>query len=106
MYVKSKEFKDRKIYTKEEIYPYQLLAASIIRNACRDYCAILNRQALNLKYYSDEKRRKDNIEKRNIENFFYSHYFTILSNSDPEWILGELRKKYKHLDFSEDCSIV
>ena len=60
---------------------WRCLAAAVIRQACDDYrISIL---------VNDER----NINA--IEKFFRSKYFHSISTIDPEWLIANLKEKYK-----------
>ena len=68
------------------IEPYQDLANAIVAQAARDYLFILRR----LKHHpaNSEARRKA----REYESFFYSDWYSTLTNVDPEYLVSRLKK--------------
>ena len=67
--------------------PYQNLANAIVLSAVKDYRDALKR--LNKK--PNNKLAAD--ERDDIERFFRSGYFTILTEIDPEYLIDRLNKE-------------
>lgn len=67
--------------------PYELLAEHIVLQAVNDY-----RRALRGIGIRDRKPKSVIIE---VESFFRSEYYRILSNVDGELIICKLRKEYE-----------
>ena len=68
------------------IEPYQELANAIVAQAARDYLFILRL----LKHHptDSEAWRKA----REYERFFYSDWYSTLTNVDPEYLVSRLKK--------------
>ena len=68
----------------------QLLAAEMIKQACKDY----------LEYYRIYLRQRDetalNVTK-SIENWIRSKHFTLISEIDPDWLIAQLKKRARML---------
>ena len=67
--------------------PYENLANAIILRAVEDY-----RQALGILRYSPNDKDAS-ISKDEIERFFRSGWFGLLTNIDPEMLMGKLHKE-------------
>lgn len=62
--------------------PYQELANAIVLQAVKDY-----------RLHDDEQ------ELTNIERFFYSDWFGVLTNVNPEILTNNLRKEKVHYEY-------
>ena len=67
--------------------PYQNLANAMVRSAVKDYRDALKR----LKKKPNNKLAAD--ERDDIERFFRSGYFAILTEIDPEYLIDRLNKE-------------
>ena len=67
--------------------PYQNLANAIVLSAVKDYRDALKK----LKKKQNNKLAAD--ERDDIERFFRSGYFTILTEIDPEYLIDRLNKE-------------
>ena len=67
--------------------PYENLANAIILRAVDDY-----RETLGILRYSPNDKDAS-ISKDEIERFFRSGWFGLLTNIDPEMLMGKLRKE-------------
>ena len=67
--------------------PYENLANAIILRAVEDY-----RETLGILRYSPNDKDAS-IGKYEIERFFRSDWFGLLTNIDPEMLIGKLRKE-------------
>ena len=67
--------------------PYKELANAIIVQAVKDYRDAMER----LRYTPDDKSAQQ--EKRSIENFFRSNWFSILSDLNGELLLKKLKEE-------------
>lgn len=71
----------------DNLDPYQNLANAIVLSAVKDYRAALKRL----------KRKPNNetaaSERDDIERFFRSGYFSILTDVDPEYLIDRLNKE-------------
>jgi len=67
--------------------PYENLANAIILRAVEDY-----REALGILRYSPNDKDAS-ISKDEIERFFRSGWFGLLTNIDPEMLMGKLHKE-------------
>ena len=67
--------------------PYQNLANAIVLSAVKDYRDALKK----LKKKPNNKLAAD--ERVDIERFFRSGYFTILTEIDPEYLIDRLKKE-------------
>ena len=62
--------------------PYEELANAIIVQACKDY------------------RLTDNEEElKEIEDFFHSDWFAVLTSLDPDLLITKLRKEKRKYDY-------
>lgn len=66
------------------IKPYENLANAIILQAVKDYREVLQRWEL----HPDKKAYID--EKKELERFFHSNWFSTLTNIDPEVLISKL----------------
>lgn len=62
--------------------PYENLANAIIVQACKDYRLTENEAVL-----------------KEIENFFHSELFSVLTSLDPDLLITELRKEKRQYDY-------
>lgn len=62
--------------------PYENLANAIIVQACKDYRLTENKAVL-----------------KEIENFFHSELFSVLTSLDPDLLITELRKEKRQYDY-------
>ena len=62
--------------------PYQELANAIVLQAVKDY-----------------RRTDDERELREIERFFRSAWFGVLTSVDPDLLISKLRKEKKQYDY-------
>ena len=67
--------------------PYEELANSIVLQAVKDY-----REALGILRFSP-KDKNAGISKNEIERFFRSGWFGLLTNINPEMLISRLRKE-------------
>ena len=67
--------------------PYQTLANAIILQAVRDYRAILRW----LKKHPEDRNAQ--LERKELEGFFLSDWFRVLSNADSRALLNRLQKE-------------
>ncbi|SDN04953.1 hypothetical protein [Acetanaerobacterium elongatum] len=67
--------------------PYENLANAIILKSAQDY-----REALGILRFSP-KDKDASITKNEIERFFRSGWFGLLTNIDPEMLISKLRKE-------------
>ena len=67
--------------------PYENLANAIILRAVEDY-----RESLGILRYSPNDKDAS-ISKDEIERFFRSGWFGLLTNIDPEMLMGKLHKE-------------
>lgn len=68
-----------------EFEPYENLANAIIISAVRDYRAAGKR----LRKHPDSRLAADEI--KTIEKFFFSPWFQVLTDMDPEFLVERLR---------------
>lgn len=73
---------------------YRGLALGVVKQAAKDYYRIL--MALLQKDHSIEHMHELLYEKRSLEQFFYSDWYGILCNIDPNYLVSELKKKAIH----------
>ena len=72
----------------EENYKaYENLANAIVKQAARDYMTALKRLK---KDPYDRKKRK---EVRELEEFFHSDWYELLTDVDPDYLIRKLREK-------------
>jgi hypothetical protein len=72
----------------EENYKaYENLANAIVKQAARDYMTALKRLKKNP---YDRKKRK---EVRELEEFFHSDWYELLTDVDPHYLIRKLREK-------------
>ena len=72
----------------EENYEaYENLANAIIKQASRDYMTALRRLKKN------PCSRKELAEVKELEEFFYSDWYELLTNVDPDYLIRKLREK-------------
>lgn len=72
----------------EENYKaYENLANAIVKQAARDYMTALKRLKKNP---YDRKKRK---EVRELEEFFHSDWYELLTGVDPNYLIRKLREK-------------
>ncbi|MEF2688650.1 MAG: hypothetical protein U0M73_03795 [Christensenellales bacterium] len=71
----------------EEYEPYIDLAIAIIVQAADDYRKALWQLKRNPKYYPALTKKSE------IERFFYSAWFGVLTDADPDYILTRLRRE-------------
>ena len=69
---------------------YKRLAAAIIQQACEDYYDAL----MKLKEKPGDLTAAKTIE--DAENFFYSDWFEVLGDLDPDQIIRLLKQKAQH----------
>ena len=67
--------------------PYEELANAIVLQAAKDY-----REALGILRFSP-KDKDASISKDEIERFFHSGWFGLLTNINPEMLISRLRKE-------------
>jgi len=67
--------------------PYEELANAIVLQAVKEY-----REALGILRFSP-KDKDASISKDEIERFFYSGWFGLLTNIDPEMLISRLCKE-------------
>ena len=70
--------------------PYENLANAIILQAVKDYREVLARAA---SYSAKDCYRRS---KDDLEGFFRSGWFGVLSKVDPEFLIKELRKEKRN----------
>ena len=76
------------------IEPYQDLANAIVAQAARDYLLLLRL----LKHHPEDG---DVLKKaREYENFFYSDWYSTLTNVDPKYLIEKLKKTVEKLTVS------
>lgn len=66
--------------------PYQVLANAIVEQAARDY-----RTALKYHLTHPNNRKFEQVVK-NLERFFHSDWFEMLTDSDSDYLLREMRR--------------
>ena len=59
--------------------PYEKLANAIVLQAVKDY-----------------RRRGSSDERESLERFFRSHWFSVLTSIDPEFLIKNLREEMKY----------
>ena len=67
--------------------PYENLANAIIMQAVKDYRKVLRTLSLY------PHNRSAQYERRSIEQFFCSDYFSVLTNLNPEMLIVRLNKE-------------
>ena len=67
--------------------PYENLANAIIAQAVKDYRKVLRTLSLY------PHNRSAQYERRSIEQFFCSDYFSVLTNLNPEMLIVRLNKE-------------
>jgi hypothetical protein len=74
----------------EENYEaYENLANAIIKQAARDYMRSLRR----LKKHPYNK--KELSEVKQLEEFFHSRWYSVLTNVDPDYLIQKLKEKVR-----------
>ncbi len=66
---------------------YQALANAIVEQAAKDYLAALKV----LRRHPDSKTAME--EALELEQFFHSGWYSILTNVDPDYLISKLRKE-------------
>lgn len=74
---------------KENYEAYENLANAIIKQAARDYMAALRRLKNN------PCSRKELKTVKQLEEFFYSDWYGVLTNVDPNYLIRMLREKVR-----------
>lgn len=64
----------------KSVDPYELLANGIIERAIEDYRNLWN-------------WTKDDYAKRELINFFYSEWFSVLTTLDPKYLIEKLEEE-------------
>ena len=64
----------------QSVDPYELLANGIIERAVEDYRNLWN-------------WTKDDYAKRELINFFYSEWFSVLTTLDPKYLIEKLEEE-------------
>jgi hypothetical protein len=67
--------------------PYENLANAIVAQAARDYLTALRR----LKKNPENRTAMD--EAMQLENFFHSGWYGVLTSIDPDYLIRKLREK-------------
>jgi hypothetical protein len=67
--------------------PYENLALAIVAHAAEDYCDDL----IKLKRNPRNKEAKDDALQ--LENFFHSHWYQMLTQIDGDFMIRKLREK-------------
>ena len=84
----------------EEYSPWFELAAAIVKSAVDDYIKVLRK--LWRKTTDIKKKRKLIIEKAELEEFFHSEWYGMLTDIDPDRLIFECRLRAKE---KEEASI-
>ena len=66
---------------------WQALANAIIINAVKEYLAALRR----LKRHPNNPAMSNKIQE--LEHFFHSEWYELLTNVNPDYLIGRLRKQ-------------
>ena len=69
--------------------PYKEIASAIILQAVKDY------RTATRKYRKDKDTKKHQATMNEIENFIRSEWFGVLSDIEPEMLLGKLKEERK-----------
>ena len=67
--------------------PYQNLANAIVAQAAQDYLSALKRLKKN------PRNRMAMDEAMQLEHFFHSGWYGVLTNVDPDYLIRKLREK-------------
>lgn len=74
------------------IEAYESLAEAIIVQAVKDYRTVLGK----LRYYRNDRTAL--AEKRQIERFFRSGWFAVLTDLDGEVLIEKIKQESAHLE--------
>lgn len=93
------------------IRPYELLAEAIVQQAIKEYLDILERIIILVTYpdrVKDYTRRYKNLQgtKLSIENFFYSEWYTFLTDFDPDALITQMKKKVKWEEYMNATDLI
>ena len=80
-----------------DVNGYQRIANAIVSKAVDDYRLLLKHQ-----YYRPNSKSIA-FELNEIEKFFRSKWFSVLTSLDPDWLIAKLKEDVKNLDDKRKC---